>query len=144
MKKSIMMAALMIAPALGVHAQQAPSASPPAKTETVAPEPETDAKKAPAARSDRAAQAGQSAATMSTGWSVKDRLGTAVYNSAGDRVGDVNDIIVGGFLGMGEKQVAVSPSELKSVVQKDGKPHFVVEATKESMEAAPPHTRPRS
>jgi hypothetical protein len=52
-------------------------------------------------------------------WSAKDFVNSAVYNTAGDRIGDIRDVIVddggrvaskvigvGGFLGMGEKDVS--------------------------------------
>jgi hypothetical protein len=55
-------------------------------------------------------------------WNTKDFMGSRVYNMAGERIGDVNDILiddgrvtamvigVGGFLGIGEKEVVTGRS----------------------------------
>ncbi|MEK1891402.1 MAG: PRC-barrel domain-containing protein [Phyllobacterium sp.] len=80
-------------------------------------------------------------------------LGKAVYNGDGDNaetIGDLNDLVigqdgmvqaaiigVGGFLGVGEKDVAMSPSQLKLSVRSDGKSWLVVDTTKEQLKAAP-------
>jgi sporulation protein YlmC with PRC-barrel domain len=84
---------------------------------------------------------------VATGWSAKKQiLGKDVYNDAGDKIGDINDLIVtpsksvsyaivgvGGFLGMGEHEIAVPVSKLK---QEMGK--IVLHgATKEALKAAP-------
>jgi len=79
-------------------------------------------------------------------------IGKSVYSSEdpeSDNIGDINDLIlsedgsithavvgVGGFLGIGEKNVAVPFDELK-VVEKDGDIRFVYASTKEQLEAAP-------
>ncbi len=79
-------------------------------------------------------------------------IGKGVYGSASEdaeRIGDVNDVViapngsaeaviigVGGFLGIGEKDVAVDFSQV-SWVDRNGEHWFVVEATKEELEAAP-------
>ena len=85
---------------------------------------------------------------VTTGWSAKRQvLGKAVYNDGGDRIGNVDDIIVapdkavsyaiigaGGFLGMGRHDVAIPVSQIKQ--QSDGK--FVLAgATKDSLTALP-------
>jgi len=78
-------------------------------------------------------------------------IGRSVYSSEdpeSDNIGDVNDLIigdngeitqavvgVGGFLGIGEKDVAVPFNELK-VVEKDGDIRLIYSATKEQLEAA--------
>jgi sporulation protein YlmC with PRC-barrel domain len=83
-------------------------------------------------------------------------IGKGVYGSASndaERIGDVNDVViapngsaeaviigVGGFLGIGEKDVAVDFSQV-SWVDRDGERWFVVEATKEELEAAPAFDR---
>ena len=81
------------------------------------------------------------------GWSAKKQiLGKDVYNDAGDKIGEIDDLIVtpsksvsyaivgvGGFLGIGEHQVAVSVSRFK---QQAGK--IVLRgATKDALKAAP-------
>ena len=78
-------------------------------------------------------------------------IGRAVYSSEdpeSDKIGDVNDLIisddggithavvgVGGFLGIGEKDVAVPFDELQ-VVEQDGDIRLIYSATKEQLEAA--------
>jgi sporulation protein YlmC with PRC-barrel domain len=78
-------------------------------------------------------------------------IGQSVYSSEdpeSDNIGDVNDLIVsddgsithaivgvGGFLGIGEKDVAVPFDELQ-VVEQDGEIRLVYASTKEQLEAA--------
>lgn len=78
-------------------------------------------------------------------------IGTLVKNSAGETVGDVNEIIlskdgkamaavlgVGGFLGMGERHVAVSFSSLNFTQDANGNMTVMLPtATKESLKTAP-------
>ena len=84
---------------------------------------------------------------LATGWSAKKQiLGKGVYNDAGDKVGDINDLIVtpdkavsyaivgvGGFLGVGEHEIAVPVGQLK---QQEGK-IVLSGATKDALKAAP-------
>lgn len=79
-------------------------------------------------------------------------IGRSVYSSAdpeSDNIGDVNDLIidedgsitaavvgVGGFLGIGEKNVAVPFDELE-VVERDGEIRLIYAATREELDAAP-------
>lgn len=79
-----------------------------------------------------------------------DLLGASVFNGEDQKVGDINDLIialtgevegvvigVGGFLGMGEKDVAVEMAML-DVVREDGaNPRLVTSATKTDLESAP-------
>ena len=76
-------------------------------------------------------------------------VGAKVYNNANDNIGSVEDIIlkpdgtvdevvlsVGGFLGMGDKYVAVPFSDLK--ITRDGSSLKIVTlATKDSLKALP-------
>lgn len=80
-------------------------------------------------------------------------IGKSIYNGVGENaeaVGDVNDIVmskdgraeavvvgVGGFLGIGEKTVAVSFDRL-SVSKVDGDNWLTINSTKEELEQAPP------
>jgi sporulation protein YlmC with PRC-barrel domain len=72
-----------------------------------------------------------------------------VYDTQDNKIGDVNDILldkdgrvstviigVGGFLGVGEKDVAVPLTALK-VAEKAGDRYLVINATKEALEKAP-------
>jgi hypothetical protein len=80
-------------------------------------------------------------------------IGAPVYDSPANdanKLGDINDIVlnesgtaqaviigVGGFLGIGEKQVAVAYSALELVAAEDGSERFVVETTVDDLTAAP-------
>jgi hypothetical protein len=72
-----------------------------------------------------------------------------MHNRAGEKIGSINDLIVradgtiaaalvgvGGFLGIGEKEVAVPFSSIE-VVRRDNDWRFVVDATKEALKEAP-------
>jgi sporulation protein YlmC with PRC-barrel domain len=73
-----------------------------------------------------------------------------VYGSDEKRIGDVNDIIiksdgkiegvvvgVGGFLGLGEKNVALKLDRFKVMPEADGRARIVVSANKEELQEAP-------
>ena len=84
---------------------------------------------------------------VATGWSAKKQiLGENVYNDAGDKVGEINDLIVtptkalsyaivgvGGFLGIGEHEIAVPVGNFK---REQGK-FLLPGATKDALKAAP-------
>ena len=83
-------------------------------------------------------------------------IGTAVRNPAGESIGDINEILldktgkvaavvvgVGGFLGMGEREVAISFGSIQMVRDKDGKDILTVNATKDTLKTAPAWTWPR-
>jgi sporulation protein YlmC with PRC-barrel domain len=72
-----------------------------------------------------------------------------VYDSQNNKIGDVNDILldnggnvktamvgVGGFLGVGEKDVAV-PFDALKLTEKDNDRYLVMSTTKEALEKAP-------
>ena len=85
--------------------------------------------------------------TLARGWSAKKQiLGKPVYNDHNERLGDVDDIIiapdkslsyaiigVGGFLGLGEHNVAIPFNQFKSG---DGK-YVLPGATKDTLKAIP-------
>lgn len=84
---------------------------------------------------------------------VNDLLGAPVYSSGADdaeEIGTVNDLIitadgeinavvigVGGFLGIGEKSVAVDYLSLEHVLAADNTWRWVLPTTSEALEAAP-------
>ncbi len=89
-------------------------------------------------------------AQTATDWRSSKLVGLNVYNAKNEKIGDINDLIidakgavthaivgVGGFLGMGEKNVAIEFSSLKMSRGKDGKPSAMVDTTKEALSAAP-------
>lgn len=109
----------------------------------------TEAKAAPASPTDSALIVPADQMSGATIMSANDYIGKRVYDRAGNDIGEVNDLIisddgkiqatvlgVGGFLGLGEKDVAVSVSSVEMVKDGDGV-KLVVDATKEQLEKAP-------
>jgi sporulation protein YlmC with PRC-barrel domain len=87
---------------------------------------------------------------------ISDYYNQSVYDTRDNKIGDVNDLLldksgkinaviigVGGFLGVGEKNVAVPFSSLK-VAKKNGSRYLVLETTKEALQTAPGYTYDRS
>ena len=77
-------------------------------------------------------------------------IGTNVTNAANESVGEINDIVlgkdgkvaaviigVGGFLGIGEHDVAISYSGLKYAKDSSNRDVITVNATKDQLKAAP-------
>jgi sporulation protein YlmC with PRC-barrel domain len=80
---------------------------------------------------------------------ISEYYNQSVYDERENKIGDVNDLLldkdgkinaaiigVGGFLGVGEKNVAVPFSSLK-VAEKDGSRYLLLETTKEALQGAP-------
>ena len=85
-----------------------------------------------------------------TEWLASSLVGSTVYNEGDENLGDVNDVIladggsvpaviigVGGFLGIGEKNVAVAFSELAKSTDANGQQKFILKVSKEELDAAP-------
>jgi sporulation protein YlmC with PRC-barrel domain len=83
---------------------------------------------------------------------ISDFYNQNVYDNRDNKIGEVNDLLldssgkvnavmvgVGGFLGVGEKNVAV-PFQALKVTEKDGKRYLVLDTTKESLQTAPGYT----
>jgi sporulation protein YlmC with PRC-barrel domain len=83
-------------------------------------------------------------------WSTGQFVGETVTNQAGENIGDINDVLfdktgristavigVGGFLGIGEKSVAVPFSALSFTADSAGKRVVMVPLSKERLQAAP-------
>lgn len=80
--------------------------------------------------------------------------GTDVYNTSGDHLGSISDIVIekvsgdakyavmsfGGFLGIGEDEHPIPWDKLTYNVEKDG---YVVDIPKETLESAPRYERGR-
>ena len=77
-------------------------------------------------------------------------IGAKVTNAADESVGEINEIVlgkdgkvaavivgVGGFLGMGEREVAISYSGLKFAKDSNNRDVITVNATKDQLKAAP-------
>lgn len=76
-------------------------------------------------------------------------IGLNVYNNANESVGEIEDLVivdgktisavilgVGGFLGMGERYVSVSPSSI-ALENKDGKLRALIDTNKDALKSAP-------
>lgn len=79
-----------------------------------------------------------------------DVIGMRVYNANNEHIGEIDDVIlangkdlkayvigVGGFLGVGERSVAVEPGSVTIEKQADGTERALIHATKENLENAP-------
>lgn len=77
-------------------------------------------------------------------------IGTTVYNAKNENIGEVNDLLlnssadiqaivigVGGFLGVGERNVAVTPTSLSIAKDANGNLKLTLNADKESLQKAP-------
>jgi hypothetical protein len=109
---ALMATTLLAAPALAEDTMQKSTTPPPATTNA-----------APAATSAQTAQ-------QSDQWRGSKLVGLNVYNGNNEKIGDINELItgkdgqidlvvvgVGGFLGMGEHNVALKWNELKFVTE---------------------------
>ena len=113
-----------------------------------------------AAATNQPAQSAGPSDLLTQGYEIVDTdglasklLGFPIYTSAAndaERLGEINDIVVnaegqvaavilgvGGFLGVGEKNVAVNYTDLQWVVAEDNTERLVLETTKEALNAAP-------
>jgi len=86
-------------------------------------------------------------------WMATDLIGATVYGPADESIGDINDLVadadgrvkavvigVGGFLGIGEKNVAVAPTTLERLMDGDTV-RYRLTTTREELNAAPEFVR---
>ena len=149
-------AALAVAPAL---AQQ--STSPSQQGQSAQPSQQEQKSAQPGQQTEpaqpgqpKAAQSGQMAekfvdAQSSDQWLGSTLIGLNVKGADDESIGSVSDLLVeedgtivaavigvGGFLGIGQKQVAFAYDRIE-LLEVEGEPHFVIDTTAEEMEAAP-------
>ena len=80
---------------------------------------------------------------------VKDWYKQSVYDPSNNKIGEIDDVLlspdgkvnalivgVGGFLGMGEKHVALPFNAVKHTA-KDGKVYLTLDTTRDALKAAP-------
>jgi hypothetical protein len=126
-------------------------------TEAPAPAPSTDTVKAPEPAPSTQAEVkeskplnGQIILQDENSILASSMIGATVYSPNEEQIGDINDVIVnvdgsvqgivigvGGFLGMGEKNVAIEMKHLTLTPRDDGSVRLVLNATKEELENAP-------
>ena len=152
------------APADGTAAAPAPAepavagnpapADEPAATDTAAA-PATDSA-APATDATMTAAIDKTTLTEIPSGELKaeELIGTKVYGANDENIGEISDIIlsqdgkvdsfvldVGGFLGMGEKPVAIGFDKLAFMTDKDGNKYLYTKFTKEQLEAQPAYDK---
>jgi sporulation protein YlmC with PRC-barrel domain len=84
----------------------------------------------------------------------EELVGTTVYGANDVNLGEIGDVVltgdkkvdaviidVGGFLGVGEKEVAIGMENLKFMTDKDGKRYLYTSFTKEQLEAQAPYDK---
>ena len=128
----------------------APTATAPAPGEKTAEAPATPAPDVKATDPTQTAAIDKSALTEMPVGEIRgdDLKGTTVYGANDVKVGEIGDVVlapdnkpdavivdVGGFLGVGEKEVAVGMDNLKFMTDKDGKKYLYTTFTKEQLEA---------
>lgn len=155
--------ALMAIPAFAQDATT-PNPASPAPAEKVAPPPAApDAAPAPAATPDtmipdKSADKSSPAdklVGLSSEVAASDLLNQKVKNAANETVGDINDLAiggdgkiaaviigVGGFLGMGEKNVSLPYDQLAFSRDANGYLVVTINTTKESLQSAPEWKKP--
>lgn len=96
------------------------------------------------------------ASSLAGSISAKDLINKSIKNAANESVGDINDVLigsdgrvaavivgVGGFLGMGEKDVALPFDQLVLAKAADGDLAVSTSMTKEALQSAPEYVRPK-
>ena len=158
--KNLALATAIAAGILGAQAfaqdAKTPSTTTPSATTPSATSPSTTTADKPAMDKSidvtpKSAPAGVNYYSKTDGaWRASKLIGVKVMNAAGEVVGDINEIVldssgkataavigVGGFLGLGEHEVAVAFDSLKVARDGNGRATVMLNVTKESLKAAP-------
>lgn len=88
--------------------------------------------------------------TTTAQWRASKLIGVNVYNQQNEKLGEINELIlspngqiagavigVGGFLGIGERNVALTMDKLRIAPQPDGSVKLTLDLTKEQLSSAP-------
>ncbi len=93
---------------------------------------------------------------MAQGMLASSLIGMTVYSTSGEQIGEIHDLVVepqsgqaktaiigvGGFLGIGEKDVAIDMAQMQMVKEADdATPRLTLNTTKEQLSAAPAFDR---
>lgn len=156
---TVCLGALLTAPAVAQTTTTAPAETPAAAATPAPATPAPDAasaESAPAA-ADAMPMPGEMVSYVTTeapgSLYVSDLVGQSVYGTNDEKTGDINDILlddagnieaviigVGGFIGLGEKDVAVTLDSLDIEVS-DGSYQISINASEKDLEEAPSYTR---
>jgi PRC-barrel domain len=93
----------------------------------------------------------------SANWRSTEIVGKPVYSRMEERIGEIDELIlsndgrvvaavvgVGGFLGMGERKVAISFPAMKMMRDANGVSRISVDLSKDTLKAAPVYTMPKT
>jgi hypothetical protein len=130
----------------------------PATTTTEQPATTTDqAATQPTTEQPTTTQPTEQALAAPEGFLASNLIGATIYSQDDQSIGDINDIIlspegqasqvivgVGGFLGLGEKDVVLDMSKLKIAAMEDGNLKIVVETSQEELKNLPAFQRPQA
>jgi hypothetical protein len=110
----------------------------------------TTAETQPATTDQSSTQTTEQALAAPEGFLASNVIGATVYSQDDQSIGDINDIIlspegqpsqvivgVGGFLGMGEKDVVLDMSKLKMAATENGSLKIIVQTTPEELKSMP-------
>jgi sporulation protein YlmC with PRC-barrel domain len=108
----------------------------------------------PVDQSTTAATAPPTDMNPATSFLASNFIGQTVYSAANENVGEINDLImdkdkgmvvaivgVGGFLGIGEKDVAIGLDKISAAKAENNAIRLTINATKQELEAAPAFDR---
>src|SRR5215216_4847891 len=114
----------------------------------------TTAETQPATTDQSSTQTTEQALAAPEGFLASNVIGATVYSQDDQSIGDINDIIlspegqpsqvivgVGGFLGMGEKDVVLDMSKLKIAATDNGSLKIIVQTTPEDLKNMPAFTK---
>ena len=114
----------------------------------------TTAETQPATTDQSSTQNTEQALAAPQGFLASNVIGATVYSQDDQSIGDINDIIlspegqpsqvivgVGGFLGMGEKDVVLDMSKLKMAATDNGNLKIIVQTTPEELKNMPAFTK---
>lgn len=141
--------------AVGSSAQAPATTTDPVTTGTTTPAEDTAAAPAPAPSTDSATTTvGSTQVNPADAVLASQFMGQAVYTAANENIGEINDLImnkeldnivaivgVGGFLGIGEKDVAIPINDIKVIKDTDNALRLTITASKEQLEALPAFDR---
>jgi sporulation protein YlmC with PRC-barrel domain len=153
-----------LATTIGLAQAQTPNAQAPSNQNQPAQTPsamepgKTSGQKAPGQMANPSAQhANPAAAGQLTFYAVKPEhmrisefVGATVYNLKNEEIGEVEDLLidnthavrgvvisVGGFLGIGERNIAVDPRSLRMTEESDGSIRITLNTNKDELQKAP-------